>query len=108
MSDSFTITATCPNSYKAFINGEEKTLPYTITQTYKQQTIVVSGYGYGINSQNSDTVEQSFVVPAKHIDGYVGLGFFSGSQYIGIWGDHWYLQSASRFVGFTVRAVLDS
>ena len=42
MNESFTITATCPNSYKAFINGEEITLPYTVNQTYQQQTIVVS------------------------------------------------------------------
>ena len=78
MSESFTITATCPNSYKAFINGEEKTLPYTVTQTYKQQTIVVSGYGYGEGMQNSETVEQSFVVPAN-LDGYVDLGLPSGT-----------------------------
>ena len=79
MNESFTITATCPNSYKAFINGEEKTLPYTVTQTNKQQTIVVKGYGYGDGMQNSETVEQSFVVPAKHIDGYVDLGLPSGT-----------------------------
>ena len=78
MNESFTITATCPNSYKAFINGEEKTLPYTVTQTYKQQTIVVSGYGYGDCMQNSETVEQSFVVPAN-LDGYVDLGLPSGT-----------------------------
>ena len=78
MNDSFTITATCPNSYKAFINGEEITLPYTVTQTYQQQTIVVSGYGYGDGMQNSETVEQSFVVPAN-LDGYVDLGLPSGT-----------------------------
>ncbi len=79
MDESFTITATCPNSYKAFIDGEEKTLPYTVTQTYQQQTIVVSGYGYDDGMQNSETVEQSFVVPAKHLDGYVDLGLPSGT-----------------------------
>ena len=78
MNECFTVTATCPNSYKAFINGEEKTLPYTVTQTYKQQTIVVSGYGYGDGMQNSETVEQSFVVPAN-LDGYVDLGLPSGT-----------------------------
>ena len=78
MNESFTITATCPNSYKAFINGEEITLPYTVTQTYKQQTIVVSGYGYGDGMQNSETVEQSFEVPAN-LDGYVDLGLPSGT-----------------------------
>ena len=79
MNESFTITATCPNSYKAFIDGEEITLPYTVTQTYQQQTIVVSGYGYGDGMQNSETVEQSFEVLAKHIDGYVDLGLPSGT-----------------------------
>ena len=78
MNESFTITATCPNSYKAFINGEEITLPYTVTQTYKQQTIVVSGYGYGEGMQNSEAVEQSFEVPAN-LDGYVDLGLPSGT-----------------------------
>lgn len=80
MNESFTITATCPNSYKAFINGEEKTLPYSVTQTYQQQTIVVSGYGYGINLQNSDTVEQTFEVPAiEDNHEYVDLGLPSGT-----------------------------
>jgi len=80
MNESFTITATCPNSYKAFINGEEKTLPYSVTQTYQQQTIVVSGYGYGINLQNSDTVEQTFIVPAiEDNHEYVDLGLPSGT-----------------------------
>ena len=78
MNESFTITATCPNSYKAFINGEEITLPYTVTQTYKQQTIVVSGYGYGEGMQNSEAVEQSLEVPAN-LDGYVDLGLPSGT-----------------------------
>ena len=45
MNENFTITATCPNSYKAFIDDVEKTLPYTVTQTYQQQIIVVKGYG---------------------------------------------------------------
>lgn len=75
MDENFEITATCANDYKAYVNGIETILPYTITQTYKQQTIVVSGYGYGINLQNSDTVEQTFVVPA----GYVDLGLPSGT-----------------------------
>ncbi len=80
MNESFTITATCPNSYKAFINGEEKTLPYSVTQTYQQQTIVVSGYGYGINLQNSDTVEQTFEVPAiEDNHEYVDLELPSGT-----------------------------
>ncbi len=78
MNESFTITATCPNSYKAFIDGEEITLPFTVTQTYQQQTIVVSGYGYGDGMQNSETVEQSFEVPAN-LDGYVDLGLPSGT-----------------------------
>ena len=78
MNESFTITATCPNSYKAFINGEEITLPYTVTQTYQQQTIVVSGYGYGEGMQNSEAVEQSLEVPAN-LDGYVDLGLPSGT-----------------------------
>jgi len=56
MSENFTITATCPNNYKAFINGVEKTLPYTVTQTYQEQTIVVSGYGYGEGMQDSEAV----------------------------------------------------
>ena len=79
MNESFEITATCANSYKAYVNGIETVLPYTVTQSYQQQTIVVSGYGYGINLQNSDTVEQSFVVPAKHFDEYVDLGLPSGT-----------------------------
>ena len=79
MNESFEITATCANSYKAYVNGIETVLPYTVTQTYQQQNIVVSGYGYGINLQNSDTVEQSFVVPAKHFDEYVDLGLPSGT-----------------------------
>ena len=37
-----------------------------------------------------------------------GLHFLSGSQYIGIWGDHWYIMSGCRYVGYNVRAVLDS
>ena len=79
MNESFEITATCANSYKAYVNGIETELPYTVTQTYQQQNIVVSGYGYGINLQNSDTVEQSFEVPAKHFDEYVDLGLPSGT-----------------------------
>lgn len=79
MNENFEITATCANSYKAYVNGIETVLPYTVTQTYQQQNIVVSGYGYGINLQNSDTVEQSFVVPAKHFDEYVDLGLPSGT-----------------------------
>ena len=79
MNESFEITATCANSYKAYVNDIETVLPYTVTQTYQQQNIVVSGYGYGINLQNSDTVEQSFVVPAKHFDEYVDLGLPSGT-----------------------------
>ena len=46
MDENFEITARCANAYKAYVNGIETILPYTITQTYKQQTIVVSGYGY--------------------------------------------------------------
>ena len=75
MDENFEITARCANAYKAYVNGIETILPYTITQTYKQQTIVVSGYGYGINLQNSDTVEQTFVVPAFEVD----LGLPSGT-----------------------------
>ena len=80
MNENFEITARCANAYKAYVNGIETILPYTITQTYKQQTIVVSGYGYGINLQNSDTVEQTFVVPAL-VDNheYVDLGLPSGT-----------------------------
>ena len=51
MDENYEITATCANAYKAYVNGIETILPYTITQTYKQQTIVVSGYGYGVNLQ---------------------------------------------------------
>ena len=80
MNENFEITAKCANPYKAFVNGIETILPYTITQTYKQQTIVVSGYGYGINLQNSDTVEQTFVVPALEDNHeYVDLGLPSGT-----------------------------
>ena len=80
MNENFEITAKCANPYKAYVNGIETILPYTITQTYKQQTIVVSGYGYGVNLQNSDTVEQTFVVPAL-VDNheYVDLGLPSGT-----------------------------
>ena len=80
MNENYEITATCANAYKAYVNGIETILPYTITQTYKQQSIVVSGYGYGINLQNSDTVEQTFVVPAL-VDNheYVDLGLPSGT-----------------------------
>ena len=78
MDENFEITATCANDYKAYVNGIETILPYTITQTYKQQTIVVSGYGYGINLQNSDTVEQTFEVPAIDHE-YVDLGLPSGT-----------------------------
>ena len=76
--ENYEITATCANAYKAYVNGIETILPYTITQTYKQQTIVVSGYGYGINLQNSDTVEQTFEVPAIDHE-YVDLGLPSGT-----------------------------
>ena len=80
MNENFEITARCANPYKAYVNGIETILPYTITQTYKQQTIVVSGYGYGINLQNSDTVEQTFVVPALEDNHeYVDLGLPSGT-----------------------------
>ena len=80
MDENFEITARCANPYKAYVNGIETILPYTITQTYKQQTIVVSGYGYGINLQNSDTVEQTFVVPALEDNHeYVDLGLPSGT-----------------------------
>ena len=80
MNENFEITAKCANAYKAYVNGIETILPYTITQTYKQQTIVVSGYGYGVNLQNSDTVEQTFVVPAlEDTHEYVDLGLPSGT-----------------------------
>ena len=80
MDENFEITATCANAYKAYVDGIETILPYTVTQTYNQQTIVVSGYGYGINLQNSDTVEQTFVVPAlKDNHEYVDLGLPSGT-----------------------------
>ena len=80
MDENFEITAKCANPYKAYVNGIETILPYTITQTYKQQTIVVSGYGYGVNLQNSDTVEQTFVVPAlEDTHEYVDLGLPSGT-----------------------------
>ena len=80
MDENFEITARCANPYKAYVNGIETILPYTITQTYKQQTIVVSGYGYGVNLQNSDTVEQTFVVPAlEDTHEYVDLGLPSGT-----------------------------
>ena len=80
MDENYEITATCANAYKAYVNGIETILPYTITQTYNQQTIVVSGYGYGINLQNSDTVEQTFVVPAlENNHEYVDLGLPSGT-----------------------------
>ncbi len=80
MNENFEITAKCANAYKAYVNGIETILPYTITQTYKQQTIVVSGYGYGVNLQNSDTVEQTFVVPALEDNHeYVDLGLPSGT-----------------------------
>ena len=78
MDENYEITATCANAYKAYVNGIETILPYTITQTYKQQTIVVSGYGYGINLQNSDTDEQTFEVPAIDHE-YVDLGLPSGT-----------------------------
>ena len=64
MDDNYTITATCANDYKAFINSEQVTLPYTVAQTYEEQTIVVTGYGYGEEMENSDTVEYTFIVPA--------------------------------------------
>ena len=80
MDENFEITARCANAYKAYVNGIETILPYTITQTYKQRTIVVSGYGYGVNLQNSDTVEQTFVVPAlEDTHEYVDLGLPSGT-----------------------------
>ena len=80
MNDRFEITATCANTYKAYVNGIETNLPYTVTQTYLEQTIVVTGYGYGINLQNSDTVEQAFVVPALPDNHeYVDLGLPSGT-----------------------------
>ena len=78
MDENYEITATCANAYKAYVNGIETILPYTITQTYNQQTIVVSGYGYGINLQNSDTDEQTFEVPAIDHE-YVDLGLPSGT-----------------------------
>ncbi len=64
MDENYTITATCDNDYKAFINGEQVTLPYTVAQTYEEQTITVTGYGYGEEMENSDTVEYIFTVPA--------------------------------------------
>ena len=67
MDENFVITATCANDYKAYVNGVEVTLPYTIEQTEEEQTIVVTGYGYGENMQNSETVEQTFTVPAKQV-----------------------------------------
>lgn len=84
MDDSFTITATCPNAYKAYFDGMEVILPYTVNQTYQQQTIVVSGYGYGTNLQNSDTVEQTFVVP-----GYPEHGYINDHEYVIIGGKRW-------------------
>lgn len=79
MNESFEITATCANSYKAYVNGIETVLPYTVTQTYQQQTFVVSGYGYGFNLLNSDTIKRTFVVPAKPEPDYVDLGLPSGT-----------------------------
>ena len=64
MDENYTITATCANDYKAFIDSEQVTLPYTVAQTYEEQTIVVTGYGYGEEMENSDTVEYTFIVPA--------------------------------------------
>ena len=67
MDENFVITATCANDYKAYVNSVEVTLPYTVEQTEEEQTIVVTGYGYGENMQNSETVEQTFTVPAKQV-----------------------------------------
>lgn len=84
MDENFTITATCPNEYKAYFNGMEVNLPYTVTQTYQQQTVVVSGYGYGTNLQNSESVEQTFTVP-----GYPEHGYINDHEYVVIGGKRW-------------------
>lgn len=84
MDDNFTITATCPNAYKAFVNSVEVTLPYTVSQTSQQQTIVVSGYGYGDGMQNSESTEQTFTVPA-----YETHGFINEHEYVVIGGKRW-------------------
>ena len=64
MDENYTITATCGNDYYVEINGVEVQLPYTVEQTYEEQTIVVSGYGYGDGMENSATVTETYVVPA--------------------------------------------
>ena len=78
MDGNYTITATCGNAYHAYVNGVEVTLPYTVQQTDEVQTIVVTGYGYGTGMQNSQTVTQTFIVPARPLfPGYTELGSFS-------------------------------
>ena len=64
MDENYTITGSCDNSYHVYINGVEVTLPYTVEQTSEEQTIVVTGYGYGNGMKNSATVSYTFIVPA--------------------------------------------
>ena len=64
MDENYVINAECANNYYVEINGVEVTLPYTVEQTWEEQTFVVTGYGYGENLQNSETVTETFVVPA--------------------------------------------
>ena len=67
MDENYVIDATCANDYVAYVNGVEATMPYQVEQTEEEQTIVVSGYGYGEDMQNSEMVEVTFVVPAMDV-----------------------------------------
>ncbi|MBQ9577316.1 MAG: hypothetical protein IJV11_10605, partial [Muribaculaceae bacterium] len=66
--ESFTMEATCENhEVVLMINGEAVRNPYTVEQTYEEQTITFVAYtvANADESGNSANVEQTVTVPAK-------------------------------------------
>ncbi len=66
--DSYTMTAACEgHDVVLMINGEAVENPYTVTQTYEEQTITFVAYtvANADESGNSTNVEQTVTVPAK-------------------------------------------
>ena len=66
--DSYTMTAACEgHDVVLMINGEAVENPYTVAQTYEEQTITFVAYtvANADESGNSDEVSQTVTVPAK-------------------------------------------
>ena len=113
----YTITATCGNDYKVFVNGVEVTLPYTVAQTYEEQEITVTGYGYFAENPENQVAATplTFTVPAMArpvtndptINVTMGEGNYSATVTITGEGTLYYSVDGENWTEYTEAIVYD-